>query len=45
MVTDVRKDLAKYRSDLAPTPERLPLPVPVALAILENAEALFKGIQ
>jgi hypothetical protein len=28
---------------MAPTPERLPLPAPVALAILERAEALLKN--
>jgi hypothetical protein len=30
---------------LAPTPERLPLPAPVALAILKRAEQLLRGVQ
>jgi hypothetical protein len=45
MVTGVRKLLANCQKDLAPTAERLPLPAPVALAILEKAEELIKGVQ
>jgi hypothetical protein len=41
MVTGVRLGLANCQTDLAPTPERLPLPAPVALAILQRAEALL----
>jgi hypothetical protein len=45
MVTEVRKNLANCRRDLILTPERLLIPAPVALAILEKAEELFKGVQ
>jgi hypothetical protein len=44
MVSGVRKGLANCQKDLDPTPERLPLPAPVALAILEKAEELLKGV-
>jgi len=43
MVAGVRLGLANCQTDMAPTPERLPLPAPVALAILERAEALLKN--
>ena len=44
MVAGVRLGLAHYcQRDMAPTPKRLPLPTPVALAILERAEALLKN--
>jgi hypothetical protein len=42
MITGVRKGLANCQRDLDPTPERLPLPVPATLAILEKEEALLK---
>jgi hypothetical protein len=42
MVAGVRLGLANCQKGMAPTPERLPLPAPVALAILERAEALLK---
>jgi hypothetical protein len=42
MVAGVRLGLANCQTDMAPTPERLPLPAPVALAILERAEALLR---
>ena len=45
MVSGVRRGLANCRSDLAPTPERLPLPAPVALAILKKAEQLLRRVQ
>jgi hypothetical protein len=45
LIDGVRKDLANFQRDLAPPPEILPLPAPVALAILEKAEALLKGVQ
>ncbi len=44
MITGVRKGLANCQRDPAPTPERLPLPAPVALAILEKIEALLKVV-
>ena len=43
MVSGVRKGLANCQRDLAPTPERVPLPAPVMLAILEQAEDILKG--
>ena len=45
MVSGVRSGLANCQTDLAPTPERLPLPAPVALAILKKAEHLLRGVQ
>jgi len=45
MVSGVRKGIASYQKDLDPTPECLPLPAPVALAILEKAEEFLKGVQ
>ena len=45
MVTGVRNCLANCQKDLAPTPERLQLPSPVALAIIEKSEELHKGVQ
>jgi hypothetical protein len=45
VVSGVHKGLVNCQKDLDPTPERLPLPVPVALAILEKAEELLKGVQ
>jgi len=45
MVSGVRKVLANCQKDLAPTSERMPLFAPVALAILEKAEELLKGVQ
>jgi hypothetical protein len=44
LIDGVRKGLANCQRDLAPTPERLPLPAPVALAILAKAEALLKVV-
>jgi hypothetical protein len=43
MVARVRLGLANCQTGMAPTPERLPLPALVALAILERAEALLKN--
>ncbi len=45
MVSGVRNGLANCQTNLAPTAERLPLPAPVALAILEKAELLLRGVQ
>jgi len=45
MVTGVRKGLANCQKGIAPTPERIPLPAPVALAILEKTEELLKCVQ
>jgi hypothetical protein len=45
MVSGVCKGLANCQKDLDPTPERQPLPAPVALTILEKAEELLKGVQ
>ena len=44
LIDGVRKGLANCQRDLAPTPERLPLPAPVALANLAKAEALLKVV-
>jgi hypothetical protein len=40
LVAGVRKGLANCQEDLAPLPQRLPLPAPVALEILQLAERL-----
>ena len=45
MVTGGRKGFAICQRDLVPTPERLPLPTPVALIIMERVEELLKGTQ
>ena len=45
MVTGVRKGLANCQRDIALTPERLSLPAPAALVILEKAEELLKIVQ
>jgi hypothetical protein len=45
MVAGVRSGLSNCQTDLAPTPERLPLPAPVALAILKKAEQLLRSVQ
>ncbi len=42
MVAGVRAGLANCQEDLDPTPERLPLPAPVALAVLERAEEIIR---
>ena len=44
LIDGVRKGLAKCQRDLAPTPKKLPLSAPVALAILAKAEALLKVV-
>jgi len=44
MVAGVRKGLANCQHDLDPSPERLPIPAPVVLAILELAERLLKRV-
>jgi hypothetical protein len=44
MVSEVRKGLANCQKNLVPTPERLPLPAPVTLTLLENSEELLKGV-
>ncbi len=41
LVTGVRKGLSNCQEDAQPRPQRLPLPAPVALAILELAERLL----
>ena len=41
LVAGVRKGLMNCQNDTAPLPERLPLPAPVALAILELGESLL----
>jgi hypothetical protein len=40
LVSGVRKGLANFQEDMAPLPQRLPLPAPVALEILELAMSL-----
>ena len=45
LVSGVRKGLANCQEDLAPQPQRLPLPAPVALKILELAERLLVSVQ
>ena len=44
LVAGVRKGLTNCQVDTAPLPERLPLPAPVALAILELGERLIRTI-
>ena len=44
LVAGVRKGLTNCQLDTAPLPERLPLPAPVSLAILELGEALLRSI-
>ena len=41
LVACVRKGLMNCQTDTVPLPERLPLPAPVALAILELGEKLL----
>jgi hypothetical protein len=43
LVAGVRKGLTNCQEDTAPLPERLPLPAPVALAILELGERLLRS--
>jgi len=45
LVSGVRKGLEKCQRDNNPTPERLPLPAPVAMSILEGAEHLLPLVQ
>ena len=45
LVTGVRKGLAQCQVDTLPLPERVPLPAPVALAILELAEGLLTSVR
>jgi hypothetical protein len=45
LVSVVRKGLEKCQRDDNPNPERLPLPAPVALSILEGAEHLLPLVQ
>jgi len=45
MVSRVRKGLARCQEDMALRPQRLPVPAPVALAILELAERLQLSVQ
>ena len=45
MITSVKKGLANCQQDLAPTPERVPIPAPVALSILILAEKLLVMVQ
>jgi len=45
LIDGVHKGLANCQRILAPTPERLPLSAPVALAILEMTETLLKVVQ
>ena len=44
LVTCVRKGLEKCQRDENSTPERLPLPAPVALSILEGAEHMIPSV-
>ena len=44
MVSCVRKGFEKCRRGENPTPERLPLPAPMALSILEGAEHMFPSV-
>ena len=44
LVTGVRKGLSNCQEDSQPRPQRLPLPAPVALAILELAERLLRVV-
>ncbi len=45
MITNVRKGLDNCQQDLAPAPERVPIPAPVALAILNLAERLLVTVE
>ena len=45
LVAGVRKGLSNCQEDLAPLPQRLPLPAPVALEILELAESLQLSVE
>ena len=45
LIDGVRKCLTNCQRDLAPTPERIPLPTPAVLSIFEKAEALLKVAQ
>ena len=45
LVTGVRKGLSNCQEDSYPRPQRLPLPAPVALAILELAERLLRCVR
>ena len=45
LASGVRKSLEKWHRDDKPTPERLPLPAPVALSILKGAEHLLPLVQ
>ncbi len=45
LVAGVRKGLANSQEDTAPLPDRVPLPAPVAYAILELAEQLLSSIR
>jgi len=45
LVSSVRKGLEKCQRDENPNPERLPLPAPVAMSILEGAEHMLPSVQ
>jgi len=45
LVSGVRKGFENCKEDLAPLPQRLPLPAPVALEILELAESMQLSVQ
>jgi hypothetical protein len=45
MITIVKKGLANRQQDLTPTPERVPIPAPVAMAILILAKRLLETVQ
>jgi hypothetical protein len=45
MITNVKKGLASCHQDLVPTPELVPIPAPVALAIRILAEKLLVTVQ
>jgi len=45
LVSRVRKGLDNSQEDSIPHPQRLPLPAPVALAILALAKGLFSSVQ
>ena len=44
LVSDVRRGLENCQVDISPSTERLPLPAPVALSILELAEGLVQVV-
>ena len=45
LVSGVRKGLENCQQDMAPLPQRLPLPAPVALEVLELTKSLQLSVQ